>query len=52
MNLLNFNPDKRYTASQAIKHSFLQQFITSKDDQISSKVIKPDISDNTKLTVK
>jgi serine/threonine protein kinase len=50
--LLQFNPHKRLTALQALRHPFVQAFVAPKQEPLAPGPICPDISDNVKLTVK
>lgn len=50
--LLEFNPHKRLTAEEALKHPYLAQFHNKKEEIVSPTVIRPPISDNKKLTLK
>lgn len=50
--LLDFNPSKRLTAEQALRHPYLSQFHNKKEEITSPCVIRPPISDNKKLTLK
>lgn len=49
--LLVFNPDKRITAEEALRHPYCAQFHNSADEPIASSPITIPIDDNTKLTI-
>lgn len=44
--LLQFNPSKRLTAEQALKHPYVAQFHNPEDEPICSKQINIPIDDN------
>jgi len=50
--MLQFNPDKRITINEALRHPYLAQFHNSKEEVVSKKVIQPPVSDNKKLNLK
>ena len=52
MRMLQFNPDRRITVNEALRHPYLSQFHNSKDEPSSKKVIQPPVSDNKKLNLK
>lgn len=47
--LLCFNPAKRLTVNEALKHPYFAKFSNPKEEIISNKIIHPPISDNKKL---
>ena len=49
--LLVFNPNKRLSPEQALKHPYVAQFHNSADEPSAGKVFVLPISDNTKYTV-
>lgn len=49
--LLVFNPAKRLTVEQALRHPYVAQFHAASDEPVCPKVIVLPISDNTKYTV-
>ena len=51
-NLLHFNPNKRLTAEQALRHPYVAQFHNPDDEPKSNKVITIPIDDNTKFTIR
>ncbi len=50
--MLEFNPAKRLTACQILKHPYLSKFHCPKDEYEAPKIIYPPISDNKKLNLK
>lgn len=50
--MLQFNPDKRITINEALRHPYLAQFHNTKEEVTSKKVIIPPVSDNKKLNLK
>lgn len=52
MRMLHFNPEKRITITEALKHPYLSQFHNPKDEPSSKKIIQPPVSDNKKLNLK
>merc|ERR1740138_751953 len=48
---LNFNPGKRISASDALRHPYVVQFHNPDDEFNCDRVIRIPIDDNTKLTV-
>lgn len=50
--LLQFNPSKRLTASEALRHPYLADFANKKEEITSPTVIRPPINDNKKLSLK
>jgi mitogen-activated protein kinase 15 len=48
---LQFNPEKRITAQQALEHPFLEQFHNPEEEISCPKIIQVPINDNQKLTV-
>jgi mitogen-activated protein kinase 15 len=51
-NLLKFNPFKRFTAEQALKHPYVTQFHNPADEPVCDKIIRISIDDNVKFTIK
>ena len=49
-HLLQWNPSKRLTASQALNHPFLSDFASKKDEVEYKGKIKLEVNDNIKLT--
>ena len=49
--LLVFNPDKRLTCEQALRHPYVAQFHDAANEPVAPHVIVLPISDNTKYTV-
>lgn len=52
IRMLQFNPDKRISVNEALRHPYLLQFHNPKEEVISKKVIQPPVSDNKKLNLK
>lgn len=50
-NLLQFNPEKRLTADEALKHRYLAQFHNPDDEPVLTKPIVIPIDDNKRLTI-
>ncbi|KNH06063.1 mitogen-activated protein kinase 5 [Perkinsela sp. CCAP 1560/4] len=50
-NLLHFNPDKRMSARQALRHPYIRPFRNRKEEKICSDPILIPLSDNTKYAV-
>lgn len=46
-----FNPNKRLTVDQALRHPYVSQFHNPADEPVLHKIIVLPISDNTKYTV-
>lgn len=44
-NLLSFNPDKRFTASQALRHTYLNSYNQNANEPISNIVLEPTFLD-------
>jgi len=51
-NLLQFNPSKRLTAEQAMKHPYVAQFHNPDDEPKCDRVITIPIDDNIKYTIR
>ena len=49
--LLQFNPDKRLTAQEALNHPFVARFHNPDDEPSLGYEVIPDIDDDTQLTV-
>jgi mitogen-activated protein kinase 15 len=49
--LLEFNPDKRITAEEALRHPYLAQFHNPADEPSCNHIISIPIDDNTKYTI-
>ena len=49
--LLEFNPDKRITAVEALRHPYLAQFHNPADEPSCDHIIAIPIDDNTKYTI-
>ena len=50
--MLEFNPTKRPTAQEILKHPYLAKFHNPKEEYDSPKTIYPPVSDNKKLKLK
>lgn len=51
-NLMQFNPHKRLTAEQALKHPYVAQFHNPDDEPICTKKINIPIDDNQKFSIR
>jgi mitogen-activated protein kinase 15 len=51
-NLLQFNPHKRLTAEQALKHPYVAQFHNPDDEPVCTKKIHIPIDDNQKFSIR
>ena len=51
-NLLHFNPAKRLTAEQALKHPYVSQFHNPDDEPICTRKINIPIDDNQKFSIR
>lgn len=51
-NLMHFNPGKRLTAEQALKHPYVAQFHNPDDEPICTKRINIPIDDNQKFAIR
>lgn len=49
--LMHFNPEKRITADEALKHPYCAQFSNTEDEPIAGRTITIPIDDNTKYTI-
>ena len=49
--LLHFNPKKRLSAEQALKHPYVAQFHNIDDEPSCSRRVKIPIDDNTKASI-
>lgn len=52
LKMLQINPKKRPTATEILRSNYLSSFSNPKEEYESKKMIKPPISDNTKLGLK
>ena len=52
VRMLQFNPERRITIGEALKHPYLIQFHNPKEEVVSKKIIQPAVSDNKKLNLK
>jgi mitogen-activated protein kinase 15 len=52
VKMLQFNPFKRISIADALKHPYLSQFSNPKEEIVSKKAIHPPVSDNKKLNLK
>ena len=50
--MLEFNPNKRPTANEILKHPYFSKFHNPKEEYDSPKIIYPPVSDNKKLNLK
>ena len=51
-NLLHFNPNKRLTAEQALKHPYVAQFHNPDEEPVCNKKINIPIDDNQKFSIR
>lgn len=51
-NLLQFNPNKRLTAEQALRHPFVGQFHNVDDEPVCTRKINIPIDDNQKFSIR
>lgn len=51
-SLLQFNPNKRLTADQALQHPYVQQFHNPEEEPVCTKKIFIPIDDNQKFSIK
>lgn len=49
--LLQFNPEKRLTADEALRHPYLAQFHNPDDEPSCGRVIKISMDDNNKVWI-
>ncbi|CAM6024276.1 unnamed protein product [Sphagnum compactum] len=49
--LLHFNPHKRITAEDALRHPYLAQFHSPIDEPMCNRIVRIPIDDNTKFTI-
>ncbi|BBN01245.1 mitogen-activated protein kinase 15 [Marchantia polymorpha subsp. ruderalis] len=49
--LLHFNPIKRLTAEEALRHPYLAQFHNAAEESICTRIVRIPIDDNTKFTI-
>jgi len=49
--LLQFNPNKRITADEALAHSFVSQFHNPTDEPVCDRIIRIPIDDNHKYSI-
>lgn len=52
LRMLQFNPKRRPTAAEILKNPYLSSFSNPKEEYDSKNIIKPPVSDNTKLGLK
>mmetsp|Transcript_33707 Transcript_33707/g.38324 ORF Transcript_33707/g.38324 Transcript_33707/m.38324 type:complete len:358 (-) Transcript_33707:459-1532(-) len=50
-NLLQFNPTKRLTAEQALRHPYVAQFHNPEDEPVCNGIIRIPIDDNQKFSI-
>lgn len=50
--LLQFNPNKRLTAEQALRHAYVAQFHNTDDEPICTRKIQIPIDDNQKFSIR
>mmetsp|Transcript_61205 Transcript_61205/g.70129 ORF Transcript_61205/g.70129 Transcript_61205/m.70129 type:complete len:364 (+) Transcript_61205:129-1220(+) len=51
-NLLQFNPGRRLTAEEALRHPYVSQFHNPDDEPVCNSVIKIPINDNHKFSIR
>lgn len=51
-NLLRFNPNKRFTAEEALEHPYVAEFHNIDDEPSCERVIEIAIDDNTKFSIR
>jgi mitogen-activated protein kinase 15 len=51
-SLLHFNPNKRLTAEQALRHPYVSQFHNPEDEPVCQKKINIPIDDNQKFSIR
>ena len=51
-SLLQFNPNKRLTAEQALRHHYVAQFHNTDDEQVCTRKIVIPIDDNQKFSIR
>jgi mitogen-activated protein kinase 15 len=51
-SLLQFNPNKRLTAEQALRHNYVAQFHNTDDEPICTRKIAIPIDDNQKFSIR
>lgn len=49
--LLQFNPEKRISAEEALKHPYCAQFYNPEDEPVAGRTVTIPIDDNTKYTI-
>ncbi len=49
--LLQFNPKKRLTAEEALRHPYISKFYSPKDEPVADHVISIPIDDNVKISL-
>ena len=52
VKMLQFNPEKRITIAEVLRHPYLSQFHNPRDEPSSRSIIQPPVSDNKKLNLK
>jgi len=50
--MLTFNPNKRITVLEALKHPYVKEFHNPDDEPSCNKTIKIEINDNVKYSIK
>ena len=51
-NLLHFNPSKRLSAEQALRHPYIAQFHNPEDEPVCTRRINIPIDDNQKFSIR
>jgi len=51
-NLLQFNPNRRLTAEQVLRHAYVAQFHNPEDEPVCTRRIKIPIDDNQKFSIR
>ena len=50
--LLQFNPKKRLTAEEAIKHKYVRDFVCPEEEIVCDHAIEISLNDNKKLSIR